>query len=321
MPGNGIGPWFRSGKTYKGPPPVERIWGWRQTRSYTVKFRTIKDVVTGNAAIDGAGVHLVRVLGAPTVRSFDPFLMLDAFDSRNPADYIKGFPMHPHRGIETFTYLMRGEIDHQDSLGNSGKIQDGCCQWMTAGSGILHQEMPQAASRMLGLQLWINLPRKDKMVEPKYRDITRDMVPVVEEDAATVAVVTGRYKDVDGATKGDYVDVRFLDVTLKPGHTWTVETDPKHTVFAYLVEGNCALAENNAMLSSKHAYLFTEGEAIGLTGGPEGTRLVLVSGTPLHEAVAWGGPIVMNTEEELRNAFFELEDGNFIKHARPAEHR
>lgn len=181
-----------------------------------MKYRTIKSDVTGHPAIDGAGVHLVRVLGSPTVRSFDPFLMLDAFDSRNPADYIKGFPMHPHRGIETFTYLIQGEIDHKDSLGNSGKILDGCCQWMTAGSGILHQEMPQASDRILGLQLWINLPRKDKMVEPKYRDITVDMVPKVEEEAGTVAVVAGRYKNVEGATKGDYVDVRFLDMTLKP---------------------------------------------------------------------------------------------------------
>ena len=280
-----------------------------------MKYRTIKSDVTGHPAIDGAGVHLVRVLGSPTVRSFDPFLMLDAFDSRNPADYIKGFPMHPHRGIETFTYLIQGEIDHKDSLGNSGKILDGCCQWMTAGSGILHQEMPQASDRILGLQLWINLPRKDKMVEPKYRDITVDMVPKVEEEAGTVAVVAGRYKNVEGATKGDYVDVRFLDMTLQPGYTWTVVTKPSHTVFAYLVEGTCALTENNAMLSAKHAYLFTEGDAVALTGGPEGARLVLVSGKPLHEAVAWGGPIVMNSEDELREAFQELEDGTFIKHA------
>lgn len=284
-----------------------------------MKFRTIKSDVTGHPAIDGAGVHMVRVLGSPTVRSFDPFLMLDAFDSRNPADYIKGFPTHPHRGIETFTYLIKGEIDHKDSLGNSGKILDGCCQWMTAGSGILHQEMPQAGDRLLGLQLWINLPRKDKMVEPKYRDIRAEMVPKVDEDAATVAVVSGSYKNVEGATKGDYVDVRFLDVSLKPGWTWTVETHPGHTVFAYFVEGTCALTENNAMLSAKHAYLFTEGDAIALTGGPEGARFVLVSGAPLHESVAWGGPIVMNSEEELRKAFFELEEGSFIKHAKKSD--
>ena len=290
----------------------------RTEKGAAMKFRTIKDAVTGHSTIDGAGVHLVRVLGSPTVKNFDPFLMLDAFDSRNPADYIKGFPMHPHRGIETFTYLMQGEIDHMDSLGNAGKIKDGCCQWMTAGSGILHQEMPQASDRILGLQLWINLPRKNKMVEPKYRDINVDMVPRVEEDAAAVAVVTGRYKDVEGAVRGDYVDVRFLDVTLKPGHTWTVETKPSHTVFAYLVEGSCALTENNDMLSAKHAYLFTEGDAVALTGGPQGARLVLVSGEPLHEAVAWGGPIVMNSEEELREAFQELEDDTFIKHANKA---
>lgn len=280
--------------------------------------RSAEKIVTGRPSVDGAGVRLVRVLGAPTVYDFDPFLMLDAFDSYNPDDYVRGFPMHPHRGIETFTYLMEGEIDHQDSLGHRGRILDGCCQWMTAGNGILHQEMPRPTEHLLGLQLWINLPRVHKMTEPKYRDITPAAVPVLEEDEARVAVVTGTYAtprgSVDGATRGDYVPVRFLDVRLRPGKTWTVETDPADTVFAYLVQGACFQGELE--LPARRAVLFGPGDTLSLTGGPEGARLVLVSGRPLREPVAWGGPIVMNTESEVRQAFQELEDGTFLRHAR-----
>ena len=257
---------------------------------------------------------MVRVLGSPTVRNFDPFLMLDAFDSENPDDYTKGFPTHPHRGIETFTYLMRGRIDHEDSLGNAGSIVDGGCQWMTAGSGILHQEMPQASRRMLGLQLWINLPRARKMVDPEYRDIRSEMVPRVEDGGALVTVVAGDYNGVAGATRGDYVDVVFLDVTLRPGALWSIATRPQDTVFAYMVEGECELA-GGGEIPHRNACLFTPGDSLSLAGGPEGARFVLVSGAPLHEPVAWGGPIVMNTDEELRQAFFELEDGTFIRHA------
>lgn len=280
-----------------------------------MKKRAIAELVTGRKAIDGAGVHLVRVLGSPTVRTFDPFLMLDAFDSENPEDYTKGFPTHPHRGIETFTYLMRGRIDHEDSLGNAGSIVDGGCQWMTAGSGILHQEMPQASRRMLGLQLWINLPRARKMVDPEYRDIRSEMVPRVEDGGALVAVVAGDYNGVAGATRGDYVDVVFLDVTLRPGALWTVATRPQDTVFAYMVEGECELVGGGGDIPHRNACLFTPGDSLSLAAGPEGARFVLVSGAPLHEPVAWGGPIVMNTDEELRQAFFELEDGTFIRHA------
>lgn len=280
--------------------------------------RSVAKIVAGHPSVDGAGVHLVRVLGAPTVYDFDPFLMLDAFDSYNPADYIRGFPMHPHRGIETFTYLMEGEIDHQDSLGHQGRILDGCCQWMTAGNGILHQEMPRATDRLLGLQLWINLPRAHKMADPKYRDITPALIPVQQEDGAEVAVVAGSYPGpqgtVNGATKGDYTPVRFLDVRLVPGKIWEVETEPDDTVFAYLVQGSCRLGELE--LPTRRAALFTTGDVLRLTGGPGGARFVLVSGRPLHEPVAWGGPIVMNTEAEVRQAFQELEDGTFLRHMR-----
>lgn len=280
--------------------------------------RSVAKIVAGRPSVDGAGVHLVRVLGAPTVYDFDPFLMLDAFDSYNPEDYIRGFPMHPHRGIETFTYLMEGEIDHQDSLGHKGRILDGCCQWMTAGNGILHQEMPKATDHLLGLQLWINLPRAHKMTDPKYRDITPAAIPVVEEGGVEVAVVTGTYQSsegrVDGATKGDYVPIRFLDARLAPGKTWEVATEPADTVFAYLVQGSCH--QGQLELPARRAVLFTPGDTLQLTGGPEGARLVLVSGHPLHEPVAWGGPIVMNTESEVRQAFQELEDGTFLRHVR-----
>lgn len=280
--------------------------------------RSVEKIVTGRPSVDGAGVRLVRVLGAPTVYDFDPFLMLDAFDSTNPDNYIRGFPMHPHRGIETFTYLMEGEIDHQDSLGHHGRILDGCCQWMTAGNGILHQEMPKPTDRLLGLQLWINLPRAHKMTEPKYRDITPAAVPVLDEDGAQVAVVTGTYRsdrgNVEGATRGDYVPVRFLDMRLSPDKSWEVETDPADTVFAYLVQGSCRQGDRE--LPARRAVLFGPGDTLRLTGGPEGARFVLVSGRPLREPVAWGGPIVMNTEYEVRQAFQELEDGTFLRHAR-----
>lgn len=283
-----------------------------------MRFRDIVEDVTGRPTIDGAGVRLVRVLGSPTVKSFDPFLMLDAFDSANPEDYIKGFPMHPHRGIETFTYLVEGVIEHKDSLGNAGAIRDGGCQWMTAGSGILHQEMPQPSPRMLGLQLWINLPAAHKMTAPKYRDITASMVPRVEEEGAVVAVVAGDYGGTPGAASGDYVRVRFLDVRLKPGARWQTPTDPAHTVFAYVYAGNCHLAETGAPVLARHAYLLGEGDVAAFKGGAEECRFVLVSGAPLREPVAWGGPIVMNTEDELMTAYFEIEEGTFIRHGTPA---
>lgn len=276
--------------------------------------RAVSQIVTGHQTVDGAGVHLVRVLGSATVADFDPFLMLDAFDSRNPADYIRGFPLHPHRGIETFTYLIKGEIDHKDSLGNEGRILDGCCQWMTAGSGILHQEMPRATERLLGLQLWINLPRSRKMADPKYRDIEYENIPRLQENGAVVSVVTGEYKGTQGATRGDYVDARFLDVALEPNASWQVETPADDTVFAYLIEGACSFEEDGPVQPARRAFLFSPGTDIVMKAGSQGARLVLVSGTPLGEPVAWGGPIVMNTRAELRTAFEELEEGTFIKH-------
>lgn len=278
-----------------------------------MSMRTIKRIVTGSIQYDGAGVKLVRVIGGNDVNDFDPFLMLDAFDSENPEDYSKGFPWHPHRGIETVTYLIQGNIEHEDSLGNRGAIVDGCCQWMTAGSGILHQEMPKASERMLGAQLWVNLPRTDKMTKPQYRDLQADQIPEINKDGATVRVISGHYNGVEGATQGEYVKVQYLDVSLEPEATFHLPTDPTHTAFAYLVQGTGTFGDENEMQRERRALLFNEGDSVKVQAGENGLRFLLLSAAPLKEPVAWGGPIVMNTREELLQAFHELETGDFIK--------
>ncbi len=277
------------------------------------KIKNVHRIVTGNNQIDGAGVHLVRVLGPGTTKEFDPFLMLDAFDSRNPADYVKGFPWHPHRGIETVTYLIAGDIEHGDSLGNKGHILDGGCQWMTAGSGIIHQEMPQASPRMLGLQLWVNLPKSDKMVPPQYRDLTAAMIPKVRETSGTVGVIAGTYGKNKGATQGDYVPTLLLDVALKADAIWHLPVDPQATLFIYVVEGSGQFGDPSKRVESHRAVLFGEGDEFQVQAGAEGMRFVLFAGKPLHEPIAWGGPIVMNTQEELDQAFAEIDQGTFIR--------
>lgn len=277
-------------------------------------FRSIRRLVTGQPAVDGAGVHLVRVIGYHDTRDFDPFLMLDAFDSTNPDDYVRGFPWHPHRGIETVTYLVQGDIEHGDSLGNHGSILDGDCQWMTAGSGIIHQEMPKPSDRMLGCQLWVNLPAKDKMTAPQYRDIRQAMIPLVTAPGAEVRIVAGQYQGVAGATRGDYVNVQYLDVKLAPGSSWTLPTDPDHTVFLYILEGAASFdPAGDAPVAEKQAVLFGAGDALFVQAAGEGIRFLLFAGRPLHEPIAWGGPIVMNTRTELDLAFRELDNKTFIK--------
>lgn len=281
--------------------------------------RKIRRTVVGSNQVDGAGVHLVRVLGPGTTKEFDPFLMLDAFDSRNPADYIKGFPWHPHRGIETVTYLITGNIEHGDSLGNKGNILDGGCQWMTAGSGIIHQEMPQASPHMLGLQLWINLPRKDKWVRPQYRDITAERIPKVMEEAGIVGVISGVYGKAGGATQGDYVKALLLDVTLKPDAVWRLAVDAQSTLVIYIVDGAALFDDPVTRVESHRAVLFGDGDEFTVRAGPAGMRFVLFAGRPLREPIAWGGPIVMNTQEELDQAFAELDAGTFIREAGSGE--
>lgn len=288
--------------------------------------RKFTQAVRGQHATDGAGVHLRRVLGLRTVKDFDPFLMLDGFDSSDPDDYIRGFPWHPHRGIETVTYLLKGEIEHGDSLGNKGVIEDLQCQWMTAGSGIIHQEMPKAAERMLGCQLWVNLPKKDKMTQPAYRDIKQQDVSEVQEENATIRVLSGSYKKSPGAITGDYVQVQYLDVALEPGCIWNYnETPNDHTLFIYLIEGTLA-ADNElvrfedkacAMLMSASSAAGSDYDEVRVKSGAEGARFLLIAAKPLKEPVAWGGPIVMNTEEELNEAFSDLDNKTFIRHPMP----
>jgi quercetin 2,3-dioxygenase len=288
--------------------------------------RKPSQIVRGQHAVDGAGVHLRRVLGLRTIKDFDPFLMLDGFDSTNPQDYIKGFPWHPHRGIETVTYLIKGKIEHCDSLGNKGTIEDLQCQWMTAGSGIIHQEMPKESERLLGCQLWVNLPKKDKMTYPAYHDIKQDDVSVVNEENATVRVLAGSYKNIKGSLSGDYVKVQYLDVNLKPDSIWHYQETPNNkTLFLYLIDGTLAADDDLVSFEDKACAILmasssredSEYDEVVVKAGNEGARFLLIAATPLKEPVSWGGPIVMNTREELDEAFAELENNTFIKHSNP----
>ncbi len=276
-----------------------------------MKLRGTEKVVRGQRTVDGAGVSLVRVIGNRDVYDFDPFLMLDSFDSTNPDDYTAGFPWHPHRGIETITYLIRGKIEHMDSLGNKGTIEAGESQWMTAGSGILHQEMPIASDRMLGFQLWLNLSKSEKMTHPAYLSITQDMIPVVLQDDAEIRVLAGKYKDAAGVMPR-HIQAGILDVSLPKGKKITLPTKPEETVFAFLIAGDAVI--NAHILSEKSAVLFGAGDTVSIEATPEqDLRFILFSGKALHESVAWGGPIVMNTRDELDLAFEELRNGTFIK--------
>lgn len=276
--------------------------------------RSVRRVITGKSATDGAGVKLTRLFGYYDVKEFDPFLMMDAFDSVNSEDYIKGFPWHPHRGIETITYLIQGEIEHGDSLGNKGVIEAGECQWMTAGSGIIHQEMPQPSDRLLGCQLWLNLPEQHKMTEPKYRSLTQENIPLIKEKGVNIRVLSGAYKGVQGAMEADYVKALYLDVEMEGAQTWALETLREDNLFVYVLEGKGVFGlEPSEILHQKQIGLFTEGsDFIAHTEG-EKMRFLLMSGKPLNEPIAWGGPIVMNTREELELASRELENGTFIK--------
>ena len=277
-----------------------------------MKHREILKTVRGQRAVDGAGVSLVRVLSNRDVYDFDPFLMLDSFDSTDPADYTAGFPWHPHRGIETITYLIHGKIEHMDSLGNKGTIESGESQWMSAGSGILHQEMPMASERMLGLQLWLNLPKSEKMSDPAYLGITQDMMPVVETEHATVRVLSGSFGGVTGVTPR-HIQAGILDVSLKKNGSITMPTKPDETVFAFLITGDAVIDAH--LINEKTAVLFGAGDSITIEATPDrALRFLLFSGKALHEPIAWGGPIVMNTRDELDLAFDELRRGTFIKH-------
>ncbi|MHC1770163.1 MAG: pirin family protein [Flexilinea sp.] len=282
-------------------------------------LRKVKKITKGKPAVDGAGVKLVRVIGYSDTKDYDPFLMLDAFDSENPADYIQGFPWHPHRGIETITYLINGDIEHGDSLGKSGSILDGDCQWMTAGSGIIHQEMPKASKRMLGAQLWLNLPAKDKMTQPSYGDIKAENIPVINENGVKIHVLSGAYQGQKGAFEGKYIQAAYLDVELPANQEWSFNNDPENTLFLYIFNGKAIFDPQKSvdhpqdLMDEKQAVLFGQGEKFWVKAADQTVRFILLSARPLREPIAWGGPIVMNAKEELDLAFRELDNHTFIK--------
>jgi redox-sensitive bicupin YhaK (pirin superfamily) len=272
--------------------------------------------------MEGAGVKLFRAIGgAEPPETYDPFLLLDDFRSDDPADYEKGFPWHPHRGMETVTYVLKGDAEHQDSLGHKGTIGPGDLQWMSAGSGIIHQEMPKgdAAGSMHGFQLWANLPAAKKMGDPQYRGITADAIPTVNDPGgAVVKVIAGDVRGVKGAVRDVSAEPEYLDVALPAGATFTHPTTPGHTVFAYVIEGGAHFDDaGGPLVANRHLVSFHDGDAVAVRGGDRGARFLLISGKPLREPIAWAGPIVMNTQAELRTAFQELDQGKFIKHPRP----
>lgn len=274
-------------------------------------FKTNRKSVQGYRTQDGAGVSLVRVLSAKDVEDYDPFLMMDSFDSTDPEDYYRGFPMHPHRGIETITYLIHGEIDHEDSLGNKGTIHDGDSQWMTAGSGILHQEMPQEAERMLGLQIWLNLPKSEKMTSPKYFDIKGEDVPEVKTEDYTVKVISGKFEDAQGA-KPHHIQATIFDIDLKDGKEIEIPSSSDESAFVFTILGEAEI--NDELIKEKTAVLFRrDGDSIKIKASNGDTRVIYFQAPALRQPIAWGGPIVMNTNEELNLAFQELKDGTFIK--------
>ena len=266
--------------------------------------------VTGFATEDGAGVKLVRVLGHSTVKAFDPFLMLDSFDSRNPEDYIAGFPLHPHRGIETITYMSAGEMVHKDSLGNSGVIRDGQVQWMTAGSGIMHEEMPQAVERMLGVQIWLNLPAKDKMVPPAYHSIEADQILDVPVEGGKIRVISGRYGEHE-AFRGEYIDAHFYSIQLEAGAELTLEVAEGHSAYLFTLLGDAVIAGD--LIEEKTAVSTTDGVTLTVAAADQPIELLYLSAPRLDEEVAWGGPIVMASQADLKQAFVDLRTGNFIQ--------
>jgi redox-sensitive bicupin YhaK (pirin superfamily) len=278
--------------------------------------RSVREVWKSRATVEGAGVRLHRVFGYDEVPRLDPFLMLDDFGSTDPADYVAGFPWHPHRGIETVTYLLRGTVEHGDSIGNAGAIGPGDIQWMTAGSGIIHQEMPKAPpDRVLrGFQLWVNLPAKRKMMDPRYRGLTAPEIPGAELARGVAAkVIAGEAGGVRGPVRDLVVDVSYLDVTAAPGATLAHPVPAEHRCLAYVAEGEGRFGAEGRPVGPGHLALLDGTGAAAVEAGPRGCRFLLLSGRPLGEPVAWYGPIVMNTEEELEEAFREYREGTFVK--------
>lgn len=278
--------------------------------------REIKHVSQGEEVTEGAGVRLRRIFGFSEPERFDPFLMLDDFRSDTPDDFLRGFPWHPHRGIETITYVLKGDVEHGDSLGNKGIISSGDVQWMTAGNGIIHQEMPKGDSNgaMHGFQLWANLPASHKMMEPRYRDIKAEEIPVVMlESGASLKVIAGSVAGVTGPVGDIMIDPEYLDCTIPEKTEFSHKTKRGYTVFLYVTGGEGRV--NETPVANQTLVLFADGDEVSVCGGDKPLRFLLLSGKPLHEPIAWRGPIVMNTREELDKAFSELQNDTFIKHS------
>ncbi len=280
------------------------------------KPRSVELILSSKETMDGAGVRLNRVFGFSEVPRFDPFLLLDDFGSDNPDDYIAGFPWHPHRGIETVTYMLEGEVEHGDSLGNEGVIGSGDIQWMSAGSGIIHQEMPRRVEgRMRGFQLWVNLPASHKMMAPRYQEFPSSSIPTVEPTAGvSIRVVAGDVGGTRGPVRDVVVAPEYLDITLDAGTGYDHPTPPGHTVFVYAVEGTGAVGSAEPQpVTQGQISLLGEGALVRISAQDQPFRCLLVSGKPLGEPVAWQGPIVMNSQGELKAAFREYRDGTFVK--------
>ena len=302
-----------------------------------MSIRPVLETRKAKATMEGAGVHLHRAFGFQDPTELDPFLLFDDFRNENPADYAKGFPWHPHRGIETITYVLAGEVDHGDSLGNQGRLGAGDVQWMTAGSGILHQEMPKgnAKGQMHGFQLWANLPSALKMTAPRYQDVSAPDIPVVvDDDGTTVRVIVGAFWGKRGPVDGIAADPQYLDISVPPGVKKTFPVDTYRRSFAYIFEGAGAFADASApegvllekevagqevnirdLSGNRTLIRFGTGDEVTVQAGLEGIRFLLISGAPIAEPVAWHGPIVMNTKDELRTAMADLRNGTFIKPA------
>lgn len=276
--------------------------------------RGIKHILHGEVVTEGAGVRLRRLFGYYEAGVFDPFLLLDDFRSDNPADYLRGFPWHPHRGIETITYVLRGDVEHGDSMGNKGVISAGDVQWMTAGSGIVHQEMPDGdeSGAMHGFQLWANLPATYKMMPPRYRGLTAGQIPRIQlAGGGSAKIIAGEIGEVRGPVQDVVVQPEYLDVTLPPGVEFIHPTRPGDTVFIYAYAGSGDSA--GAELKNPTLLLYDDGDEISVTAGGQKLSFLLISGSPINEPIAWRGPIVMNTDEEIRQAFKEYAEGTFIK--------
>jgi redox-sensitive bicupin YhaK (pirin superfamily) len=301
-----------------------------------MSLRPVNRILKAEPHVEGAGVKLHRAFGFGKTAEFDPFLLFDDFRNDRPADYLAGFPWHPHRGIETITYVLAGTVEHGDSLGNRGKLGAGDVQWMTAGSGIMHQEMPQGdrQGRMHGFQLWANLPSSHKMTAPRYQDISSAEIPeIVDDDGTVVRVITGEFFGRRGPVEGIAADPRYLDVSVPPGKKKTLPVELTSHAFAYVFEGSGSFRDASKPFGvlvekglgdaevlvrdetgNRSLVLFDSGDEVTVQAGEEGIRFLLISGRPIKEPVAWYGPIVMNTEAELRQAVAELRAGTFIKH-------